>query len=85
MIFSSTFQYMTRMLPLGHIDTVELLANAMKRITQLENTLFSHDSEGESVRDDNDEPVISSKLTKAPEKPIEEETDKTPIIGVVPA
>lgn len=64
----------------SYIDTVELLANAMKRITQLENALFSHDSEGELVIDENDEPVISPNLTKAPEKPIEEETYESPII-----
>ena len=64
----------------SYIDTVELLANAMKRITQLENVLFSHDSEGELIRDENDEPVLSQNLTRAPEKPTEKETDESPII-----
>ncbi len=64
----------------SYIDTVELLANAMKRITQLENALFSHDSEGDLVINENDEPVISPNLTKAPEKPTEEETYESPII-----
>ena len=55
----------------AHEDTVELLANAMKRITQLEIALFSHDSEGELVKDENDKPVISSSLSSTPEKPVE--------------
>ena len=46
----------------SYIDTVELLANAMKRITQLESGLFLKDSEGEIIRDDEDEPVLSPKI-----------------------
>src|SRR5659263_152132 len=46
----------------SHIDSLELLANAMMRITQLEETLFLHDSEGELVRDDNDKPIVSPKI-----------------------
>ena len=32
-----------------YIDTVELLANAMKRITQIETAIFEHDPEGEII------------------------------------
>ena len=46
----------------SYIDTVELLANAMKRITQLESGLFLKDSEGEIIRDDEDEPILSPKI-----------------------
>src|SRR5665647_895654 len=46
----------------SHVDTVELLANAMKRITQLESGLFLKDSEGEIIRDDEDKPIISPKI-----------------------
>ena len=46
----------------GHIDTVELLASAMKRITQLESGLFLKDSEGEIIRDDEDQPILSQKI-----------------------
>ena len=64
----------------AYIDTVELLANAMKRITQLENALFSTDSEGELLRDETDEPIISPNLLSVPEKHIEEKIDELPII-----
>jgi len=46
----------------AHIDTIELLASAMKRITQLESGLFLKDSEGEIIRDDEDEPILSPKI-----------------------
>jgi len=46
----------------SYLDTVELLANAMKRITQLESGLFLKDSEGEIIRNDYDEPIISPKI-----------------------
>jgi hypothetical protein len=46
----------------SYVDTVELLANAMRRITQLESGLFLKDSEGEIIRDDNDKPIISPKI-----------------------
>src|SRR5665647_449182 len=46
----------------SHVDTVELLASAMKRITQLESGLFLKDSEGEIIRDDEDQPILSQKI-----------------------
>jgi hypothetical protein len=46
----------------AHVDTIELLASAMKRITQLESGLFLKDSEGEIIRDDEDEPILSPKI-----------------------
>lgn len=64
----------------SHIDSLELLANANKRITQLENALFLHDSEGEIVRDDYDNPVLSQNLTRASEEPAETEPEVTPTI-----
>ncbi len=64
----------------AHEDTVELLANAMQRITQLENALFFHDSEGEIIKDDKDKPVLSQNLTTVTEKPREEIIDETPVI-----
>lgn len=63
----------------AYIDTVELLGNALKRITQLEEVLFSHDDEGELVKDENDTPVLSQNLTNAPEKPVEEKRPENPI------
>ena len=63
----------------GYGDIVELLANANKHITQLENALFSTDSEGELVRDETNKPVISPNLTKAHEKPTEEEKSEPEI------
>ena len=64
----------------SHIDSLELLAIANKRITQLENALFLHDSEGEIVRDDYDNPVLSQNLTRASEEPAETEPEVTPTI-----
>jgi hypothetical protein len=46
----------------SHIENAELLANAMKRISQLESGLFLQDSEGEIIRDDEDEPILSPKI-----------------------
>lgn len=54
----------------AYAETVEMLANAMKRITQLENAIFKHDEEGEIIKDAEDEPVISLETVKAPEKPV---------------
>jgi hypothetical protein len=65
----------------SYIDTVGLLANAMKRITQLEDALFLHDSEGELVKNDYDKPVLSQNITTISEKPIEEKKDENPIIA----
>jgi hypothetical protein len=59
-------------------DTLTLLANACKRITQLENALFLHDSEGEIIRDEDNKPVLT--VTKSTEKPIESITSEIPII-----
>ena len=56
----------------SHVDTVELLSIALKRITQLENTLFSTDSEGDLVIGKNDKPILSQNLTTVTEKPREE-------------
>ena len=43
-----------------YIDTVELLANAMKRITQLENVIFEHNTEGDIIRDKDNQPVLNT-------------------------
>lgn len=51
----------------SHADTVELLAIALKRITQIENAIFSKDPEGEIIRDQNKQPVVSPILTIATE------------------
>jgi hypothetical protein len=56
----------------SYIDTVELLASAMKRITQLESGLFLKDSEDEIIRDEYDEPILSPKI----ELEIIEDADK---------
>ena len=58
----------------SHIDSLELLANAMMRITQLEETLFLHDSEGELVRDDYDKPIISPQIESEVIEDAEKET-----------
>jgi len=52
-------------------DTLCLLANACKRITQLENAFFKHDSEGDIILDEDNNPEISI-ILRAPENPIEE-------------
>jgi hypothetical protein len=51
----------------AYAETVEMLANAMKRITQLENALFKHDEEGEIIKDAEDEPVISLEVVETPQ------------------
>jgi hypothetical protein len=66
------------------IETKELLALSLKRNTQLENALFLHDSEGEIVRDENDNPVFSQNITTSTEKPIEPITSKIDIIPKTP-
>jgi hypothetical protein len=65
-------------LKLAYEDTLALLANACKRITQLENALFSHDSEGEIIRDEDNTPILN--VTKSHEKPLESITSEIPII-----
>lgn len=49
----------------AYLDTVELLANALKRITQLEEALFLQDEEGELIKSPEDKPVISPNFNKA--------------------
>lgn len=56
----------------AYLDTVELLANALKRITQLEEALFLQNEEGEIITNTEDKPVISPKLTEAMESPIKQ-------------
>lgn len=58
----------------SHIENLELLANAMKRISQLESSLFLHDSEGEIIRNDEDEPIISPKIESGIIEDAEKET-----------
>jgi len=60
-------------------DTLCLLANACKRITQLENAFFKHDSEGDIALDENDNPEVSIILS-APVSPVEEEVLDIPNI-----
>ena len=43
-------------------DTVELLANALKRISQLENTIFAKNEDGEIIKNEENKPVISLEL-----------------------
>ncbi len=62
----------------SHMDTVELLANAMKRITQLENATFKHDLDGEIIRDEENQPVIN--IPEPTEKLTEEKAPGLPII-----
>lgn len=62
----------------AYLDTVELLANALKRISQLETTLFKKDEDGEILRDMEDKPIVA--LTKATQKPQEEPKPEAPII-----
>jgi predicted nucleic acid-binding Zn-ribbon protein len=61
-------------------DAQDLLAKNCKKVTVIENTIFSHDSEGELVIDENDNPVFSQKLTIANEKPSEPAPEVTPVI-----
>jgi hypothetical protein len=51
-------------------DTVELLANALKRISQLENTLFAKNEDGEIIKNEDNKPVLSPDL-QANVSPIE--------------
>ena len=60
------------------IETKELLAYSLKRNTQLENAIFEHDSEGEILRDSDNQPVLN--VTQTIEKPIENITSEIPII-----
>jgi hypothetical protein len=60
------------------LETKELLAISLKRNTQLENALFSHDSEGEILRDEDNQPVLKTVL--ATEKPTEEKSLEPEII-----
>jgi hypothetical protein len=50
------------------LETKELLAISLKRNTQLENAIFEHDSEGEMIKNKENQPVLS--VTHPPEKPI---------------
>jgi hypothetical protein len=50
------------------------------RVVCLETGIFKTDSDGELVRDENDNPVLSHDHTKTTEKPIEDESDATPTI-----
>ena len=60
------------------LETKELLAISLQRNTQLENAIFEHDSEGEIIRDEDNQPVLN--ITKSIEKPIEEKAPELPII-----
>jgi hypothetical protein len=60
------------------LETKELLANSLKRNTQLENAIFEHDSEGEIIRDEDNQPVLN--VTQTPDKPTQSTTSETPII-----
>jgi hypothetical protein len=60
-------------------DTLALLANACKRITQLENAFFKHDSEGEILLDLDNQPALN--IITTTEKPTEE---KVPVIPTIP-
>jgi len=58
----------------SYLDADELLANAMKRITQLEGGLFLHNSDGELIKDDEDKPIISLKIESEVIEDAEKET-----------
>jgi hypothetical protein len=62
----------------GLLETKELLAISLKRNTQLENAIFTYDSEGEILRDSDNQPVLKAVL--ATEKPTEEAQDIQAII-----
>jgi hypothetical protein len=64
----------------AYLDTVALLANALKRITQLEEAFFAHDEEGEIIKNSEDKPAISSNLIKPTDKPIEEKKEEDLLI-----
>jgi hypothetical protein len=62
-------------------DTVELLANALKRISQLENTLFAKNEDGEIIKNEENKPVISLELQvnkKIVIEPLKEEPTLSP-------
>ena len=63
----------------SYTDTVELLANAMKRISQLEKGLFLHDSDGDLVLGDDDKPLIA--IVQANESTPEEPKPENPLIA----
>jgi len=63
----------------SYTDTVELLANAMKRISQLEKGLFLHDSDGDLVLGDDDKPIIA--IVQANESTPEEPKPENPLIA----
>jgi hypothetical protein len=63
----------------SYTDTVELLANAMKRISQLETGLFLHDSDGDLVLGDDDKPIIA--IVQANESTPEEPKTENPLIA----
>jgi hypothetical protein len=66
----------------GLDDNKELLAISLKRNTRLEQAIFEHDSEGEIIRDEDNNPKVSILLndSKATEKPTEEKAPELPII-----
>lgn len=51
------------------LETKELLAISLKRNTVLENAIFSHDSEGDIILDDEDKPVLSIATEKPTYEP----------------
>jgi hypothetical protein len=62
------------------LETKELLAISLKRNTQLENAIFSHDSEGDILLDFDNNPVLN--VTTSTEKPTEE---KAPELSIIPS
>ena len=52
------------------LETKELLAISLQRNTQLENAIFEHDTEGEIIRDKDNQPVLNE--PQATEKPSRE-------------
>jgi hypothetical protein len=59
-------------------DTVELLANALKRISQLENTLYAKNEDGEIIKNEDNKPILNALVPI--EKPLEDKTQELPII-----
>jgi hypothetical protein len=51
-------------------DQAELLANACRRINQLENSIYEHDDDEEIIRDEDNKPVLIAPITT--ERPQEE-------------
>jgi hypothetical protein len=62
----------------GLDENKELLALSLKRNTQLEHAVFKHDSEGEIIRDKDNQPVLN--VTNSTEKLTEEKAPELPII-----